>query len=70
MWYFDDNKLFINYYYVFIWIQQCLFIVVDFEWIGGGDICYIIIQLVVFKVSGGYGVNVGIYGDIGGCNVN
>lgn len=26
--------------------------------------------MVVFKVSRGYGVNVGFYGDIGGCNVN
>lgn len=68
MLYFDDIKLFINYYNIFLDIV--VFIVVDFEWIGGGDICYIIIQLVVFKVSRGYGVNVGFYGDIGGCNVN
>lgn len=68
MLYFDDIKLFINYYNIFLDIV--VFIVVDFEWIGGGNICYIIIQLVVFKVSRGYGVNVGFYGDIGGCNVN
>lgn len=68
MLYFDDIKLFINYYNIFLDIV--VFIVVDFEWIGGGNICYIIIQLVVFKVSGGYSVYVGFYGDIGGCNVN
>lgn len=41
MLYFDDIKLFINYYNIFLDIV--VFIVVDFEWIGGGDICYIII---------------------------
>lgn len=44
--------------------------VVDFEWTGGGDTRHVIIQLVVLQVSGGHGVNVGSYGDTGGCNVN
>lgn len=44
--------------------------VVDFEWTGGGDTRHVIIQLVVLKVSGGDGVNVGSYGDTGGRNVN